>query len=110
MQTYYGKAIRNNLDNVHAMKKELGSVLFHCTAFTDENKRHGMCPYDDTTWCKWQLDKTNKTKTFKHTISLPTFIHYLLKAIFVSLSDDNLFNKCVHGQIQNTEESFNSVV
>ena len=32
-------------------------------------------------------------------------IHCLLKTIFVSLSDDNLLNKCVHGQPQNTIHS-----
>ena len=37
-------------------------------------------------------------------------IHYLLKPIFVSLLDDSILNNCVHGQTQNTNDSFNSVV
>lgn len=69
-----------------------------------------MCPRDENTWCKFQLDKLKGTDKHKNRINLPVAIHHLLRPMFQSLSDDNLLSKGLHGETQNTNESFNSVV
>ena len=112
MQNYYGLAIRNNTTSLYAMKKAVGSVLNHCTAFPDENlSRHGMCPRDKDTWCKYQLSKLNGNSSYKSSkVNIPVSIHNLLKPTFKDLSDDTLLSKCLHGETQNTNEAFNGVV
>ena len=40
MQNYYGKAIRSNSNPTYAMKKPVGSILWHCTEFGDNDCRH----------------------------------------------------------------------
>ena len=46
MQNYYGMAIRNNVDDIHNMRKARGAVLYHCTDFKNQDYRHGMCSND----------------------------------------------------------------
>ena len=110
MQNYYGMAIRSNSNNLYAMKKAVGAILWHCTAFSDQDKRHALCPRAANTWCKWQLDKLNGTKTYKNNISIPIEINARIKSIFDDLSSDELLKKCLHGQTQNTNEAFNSII
>ena len=110
MQTYYGLAIRRNTDNLYSMKKAVGAILYHCTNFDNPNIRHAMCPRDEKTWCKWQLDKLNNTNKHKDKINLPIWIHSTLKPIFQELFDDSLLQKCLHGQTQNANEAFNGVI
>ena len=110
MQNYYGMAIRNNCSNLYAMKKAVGAILWHCTAFSVPDERHSMCPRDANTWCKWQLGKINGTSIYKDKISIPMAIHTIIKPIFNALSADDLLKKCMHGQTQNTNEAFNSIV
>lgn len=110
MQNYYGMAIRNNCSNLYAMKKAVGAILWHCTAFSDQDKRHAMCPTDANTWCKWQLDKLNGTNTYRDKISIPKAIYTIIKPVFNDLSANDLLKKCLHGQTQNTNEAFNSII
>ena len=63
MQNYYGIAIRNNTNNIYAMKKAIGAVLWHSTNFSDNSTCHSMCPRDEYSWCKWQLDKLKVIST-----------------------------------------------
>ena len=49
MQNYYGLAIRNNVNNLFAMKKAVGPILYHCTDFADQNSRHLFCPKTEDT-------------------------------------------------------------
>lgn len=51
MQNYYRMAIRNNTQNLYAMKKTVGAILWHCTGYSNPESRHAMCPRDDGTWC-----------------------------------------------------------
>ena len=110
MQNFYGLAIRNNLDNIYAMKKAVWAVLFHCTKFQDIEQRHQMCPRDSQSWCKFHLDKVNKTNTYQEHVSLPVEIFDILKPTFKDLSADSLLEKCLHGRTQNANESLNSLI
>lgn len=70
MQNNYGLAICNNTDNIYAKKKAVGAILWHCTVISDKNIGHSMCPRDEKTWCKWQLDKLKETHIHKKKIFL----------------------------------------
>ena len=39
MQNYYGLAIRQNTDNLYAMKKSVGALLYHLTENDDNEER-----------------------------------------------------------------------
>ena len=110
MQNYYGLAIRRNTDSLYTMKKAVGAILSRCTAHQNESFRHRFCPRTENSWCKWQLDQMNGTKLYKSHISLPKWIHDIIYPIFVDLSSDNLLSKCLHGETQNVNEGFNSIV
>ena len=110
MQNFYGMAIRKNSGQLYPMKKAIGAILFHCTDIKNQELRHRMCPRDEETWCKYQLDKLKGTKTYKDKISIPYYIHNIIKPIFKDLSNDELLMKCLHGQTQNTNEALNSII
>ena len=69
MQNYYGMAIRNNVDDIHNMRKATGAVLHHSANFKNQDYRHSMCPNHENSWCKYQLDKINGTQKYKNTIT-----------------------------------------
>lgn len=110
MQNYYGMAIRNNIVNKYQMKKAIGAILWHCTNYTNESFRHRFCPASDSTWCKWQLDKKNGTNKYKANISIPIDIHNIIRPIFSDLSSNELLEKCLHGETQNSNEALNSLI
>ena len=47
---------------------------------------------------------------YKNKISLPKWIHDIIKPIFFDLSADTLLLKCLHGETQNANECLNSLV
>ena len=40
LKNYYGKAIRSNSNELYAMKKAVGAVLWHCVKFDNNDHRH----------------------------------------------------------------------
>jgi len=55
MQTWYGKAIRDNTDSgVYAMKKAIGAILHHCCHLDNEEKRHMFGSPGKSSWCRYQ--------------------------------------------------------
>ena len=65
IQNYFGLAIRqtaknNKLDDtqkVYQMKKNIRAVLFHCTDFSSQQRRHVLCPIGPESWCKINGDQ-----------------------------------------------------
>eukprot|EP00112_Aurelia_sp_Birch-Aquarium-sp1_P002653 Seg1297.4 transcript_id=Seg1297.4/GoldUCD/mRNA.D3Y31 product="hypothetical protein" protein_id=Seg1297.4/GoldUCD/D3Y31 len=110
LQNFYGIAIRENQGNLYQMKKAVGAILYHCTNYDDDEKRHQYCPRDAKSWCKFQKDKVTGTNTRKESINLPMWIHELIKPIFRDLSSDELLSRCLHGKTQNANESLNNVI
>ena len=70
MQNYYGMAVINNVDDIHNKKKATGAVLYHFMDLKNQDYRHSMCPNDENSWCKYQLDKINGTQKSKNTINI----------------------------------------
>lgn len=64
--TYYGLAIRRNVDSVERMKNAIIGTLYHLYS-TNLNPRHENCPEGADSWCKWQKAKaTGNEKDFNH--------------------------------------------
>ena len=61
--------IRKNVDDIYNMRKAKGAVLCNCTDFRNQDYKHSMCPNDENSWCKYQLDKINGTQKYKNTIN-----------------------------------------
>ena len=118
LQNYYGMIIRSNVGNLYQMKKGVAAILFHCSEYLDsDNKpdnvqRHKYCPVGDKSWCKWQKDQATGENTYKAKINIPSAVRDLIKPVFSyeDLASDDLLSKCVHGQTQNVNESFNNCI
>jgi len=56
LQSYYGKAIRSNINDVDAMSDAIWASLFHSVS-TDDDPHHSFCPQGPESWCKWNKAK-----------------------------------------------------
>ena len=109
LQNYFGMAIRQNKGNILQMRNSIIAVLFHCSKIS-EDTRHMFCPKTKNSWCRWQYDKINGTSTYKPKVNLPVAIKDEITHIFKDLSKEDLLQKCIHGETQNTNESFNQLI
>lgn len=69
-----------------------------------------MRPSTKDSWCKLQIGKANGTNAYKEKPVLPKIVRHAIRPIFVSLSDDNLFNKCSHEKTRNINEPLNGFI
>lgn len=105
LQNYYGMAIRNNLNSVNDMQTNILATLYHVASNAD-NPDHDLCPHGADSWCKFQQDP----ESYVHKDGLPACIVSLIEPIYDDLSNPELLSKCMHGQTQNTNESFHRVI
>ncbi|XP_046680753.1 uncharacterized protein LOC124367720 [Homalodisca vitripennis] len=107
IQSYYGKAIREN-KTVQDMRQAIWAIYCH-TGSSDEKPEHRLCPQGEKSWCKYNKAKA-EGKMYEHKNNLPEPIMQAIKPIFKALIDPNLLKKCTHGKTQNVNESVNSVI
>ena len=69
-----------------------------------------MCPQTADSWSNYQSDKLNNTNTYKEKPGIPTIIRETIRPVFISLSDEKLLSKCLHGKTQNNNESLNGLM
>ena len=69
-----------------------------------------MCPRTKDSWCKYQAEKPNRTNPYKEKPGLPLVIRDTIRTVFVSLSQGNLMQKCLHEKTQNNNESRNGLI
>lgn len=105
LQTFYGQAIRNNLDNLKNMKEAVWATFFHVSS-TDDNPMHELCPRGPDTWCKYNRQERNN---YTHH-GLPMAVTEKIKPIYKDLAHPDLLKKCLHGKTQNCNEAFNNVL
>ena len=110
LSTYYELAIRRNPTYVDAMRKDVWATFYHKIS-TDENPQHDHCPAGNKSWCKYRVaEATNTLKDFEHPPALAAQVQPALKSIYEDLTTEELLNRCVGANTQNTNESYNSIV
>ena len=111
LQNYFGIAVRQSTGNtVYDMKKAIGAVLFHCSDANDPEVRHRMFPRSHDTWCTFQADKINGTSKYIDKPGIPSIVSDAIRPIFISLSDNDLLKRCLHGKTQNNNKSLNGMI
>ena len=114
IQRYFGRAIRENIGKLYLMKKRIWGIFLHSVknpspSATIENS-HMFCPIGKTSWCKFQRDKLNNTKTYTDKNMLPAAFYSGLKPIFENLTNDDILERCQAGLTQNANESLHNVL
>ena len=71
-----------------------------------------MCLQTAESWCKYHAGKLNNTNTntYKEKPGIPAIIRETIRPVFISLSDEKLLSKCLHGKTQNNNESLNGLL
>ena len=55
MQNLYGLAIRQNLNNLYAMKGAVLTIVRRCCKTNEGDEvRHQFCPPGSSSWCKYK--------------------------------------------------------
>ncbi|KAJ4425814.1 hypothetical protein ANN_27440 [Periplaneta americana] len=111
LQTYYGLAIRRNAGkDVEKVRRAVWAIYFHKYS-TDEEPYHTLCPpgTDEDCWCGYNKASVTGNK-YSHQHSLPPAVMDEIKPIFRDLSNQELLKKCLHGNTQNPNESFNHCI
>lgn len=108
LQIYYGKAIRDNTENLKGMKQAVWATFFH-KASSDAIPQHGLCPTGPDSWCGFNK-AIFKGKVYKHKNNLPAEVLASIKDVYRDLAAPDLLAKCLHGRTQNANESVNSVI
>lgn len=109
LQNYYGIAIRSNAGNLKNMQSAVIAAFFHCCS-NDNKKMHGQCPVGPDSWCKYQRALYNGHQICDKSPGLPASIVNIIKPTYMSLCDQTLLEKCLHGMTQNRNESLNNVI
>lgn len=96
LSSYYGLAIRRNVDSLEDMKKAVMSTYHHMCS-TDENPRHEYCPPGSDSWCKWRKAEALKenAKYIEHPEPIHPAIQKHVEPIFQDLSRDDLLERCL---------------
>ncbi|GBM54287.1 hypothetical protein AVEN_234112-1 [Araneus ventricosus] len=90
------------------MSKSIWAIYFHKLS-TDAKPQHGLCPMGSDSWCGFNKSLVSGEKYF-HKHSLPEPVLLATKKVFRELADKKLLSKCIQGQTQNPNESFNNCV
>ena len=91
------------------MKTAIYATRCH-VASSKNNNFHDHCPEGPNSWCMYQVDEANGTSLYVPGKGLPNGAIRHVKAVFDDLSNDSLLMKCLHGKIQNQNESFNGMI
>ena len=65
LSTYYGLAIRRNVNSVIDMKKAIMATYDHIIS-TDDEPKHDNCPAGADSWCKWRKAEALGTEPEAH--------------------------------------------
>ena len=58
LQSLYGYVLRSNKGNCEAMAKGVMAILHHYSS-TEKDPQYQYCPRGETSWSKFQVDKSN---------------------------------------------------
>lgn len=110
---YYQNAIRKNKGNVHDMKTAIYATLYHNIS-TDKKPQHHKCPTGKDSWCFFQAALANNKTPGSHAKHVKTPINeaHLTKIlpIYQRLASNDLLERCVRCETQNSNESLHSMI
>ena len=110
LSTNYGLAVQRNKDSIEGMRNEIWAGFYHKIS-TDAKPQHQYCPAGESSWCKYRKAEAKQTlKDFKHAPALSDDVQEVLKPIYEDLTKDELLERCLGGNTQNNNESFNATV
>lgn len=91
------------------MKNAVWATFYHKCS-TDKNPQHKYCPAGSTSWCSWRRAKAEGTlNDYTHDAPLTDKVQEIIKPIYENLSNDELLERCLGGNTQNNNESFNGL-
>ncbi|XP_065679012.1 uncharacterized protein LOC136093725 [Hydra vulgaris] len=109
IQNYYDIAIRQNIDNLYQMRKNILAVLHHSCMADSFDARHILSPKTKDSWCNYQRSKF-QNKDYKEKLGLPNAIKTFIKPVLSNLMSEDLLSKSLHGSTQNNNESLNALI
>ena len=110
LQNFYGRALRDNKNNVKEMAKATRAILKHYSS-TVENPCHEDCPAGDDSWCSYQRDVANGTDLHKPVKNpFPEAIVEVVQPLFDQLGDETFLAGCENCYTQNRNESLHHVI
>ena len=107
IQNYYGRAVKDNANDIPLLKKRIFAILFHMCS-SDEHPKHMHCPPGEKSWCFFQrsLAKSEEPGSHKHHDSA----WKQLVPIFERLSEPELLKRCSRAMTQNSNESLHNMI
>ena len=109
LQTYFGKAVRENTGDLQHMAKATWAAIVHKTLHDNPADQHRFCPQGEDSWCGWQLQQLGGPD-YTPTDLLPPAVFEVIKPIWAQLTDKVLLEKCVRGATQNRNEAWNGML
>ena len=71
---------------------------------------HTYCEKSSTSWCQYQRDIVNGTNLYSPGSGLPKIAVFRVTPIYYDIVNPAELRKCLHGETQNKNESFNSLI
>lgn len=110
---YYGNAIRENTNDVTAMRTAVLATLHHCSS-TDANPFHSKCPAGPESWCFYNKAVAMGTQPGTHRQHIHTpispFVLEKIIPLYQKLASTDLLERCMRGKTQNANECLHSMV
>lgn len=110
LTAYYGLAITRHSNSLQDMKNAVWATFYHKCS-TDKNPQHKYCPTGSTSSCSWRRAEAEGTlNDYTHDAPLTDKVQEIIKPIYENLSNDELLERCLGGNTQNNNESFNGLL
>lgn len=110
LQTYYGKAIRENVRDVKKMNEAVWAIYYH-TISTDKKPQHSHCQNGKESRCKYNREVAKgKEDGFRHKHPLPMDVAKAIYPVFKDLADPKLLERCLLGATQNQIEELHHLI
>ena len=110
LTAYYGLAITRHTDSVEEMKNAIWAT-YHHKCSTDTAPEHDYCPTGADSWCSWRrAEAKGALDNYTHDPPLTELVQQVIKPIYTNLSQHELIERCLVGNTQNNNESFNQLI
>ncbi|KYN05239.1 hypothetical protein ALC62_03858 [Cyphomyrmex costatus] len=107
---YFELAVRRHPESIEDMRNAIWATFYHKIS-SDDEPQHSRCPAGPDSWCKYRKAEANNTlQNFQHPPALSEEVQPFLKSIYEDLTTDDLLERCLGANTQNSNESYNACV